>query len=188
MPEADSKPSHRRIAYSSMWQPLLVVAIGLTVILCADVALAERVTSSAPAAQSADTWLDRLLGEGGLDGWIQKIRNEVAKPLFWFGMGAQAMFFMRFFWQWIVSERRGHSTIPIAFWFFSLAGGVAMLVYATLRADPVIMLGQALACVIYVRNLMLIYQQAAERRRKGLPHTKLRSEVEGDETNEGKEP
>jgi len=156
----------------------MVVAGALT--LSAAEAMAEVVILPEPSTQPAGTWLDRLLGEGGLDGWIQKIRNQITEPLFWFGLGAQAMFFMRFFWQWIVSERRGHSTVPIAFWYFSLGGGIAMLIYAILRADLVIMLGQMMACVIYIRNLMLIYQQAAERRRLGLPRARLRSEVEGD--------
>ena len=46
----------------------------------------------------------------------------------WLGIGffGQAMFFMRFFVQWIVSERSKRSIIPNAFWYFSLAGGVIL--------------------------------------------------------------
>ncbi len=72
------------------------------------------------------------------------------------GFLGQAAFFMRFFIQWIVSEKRGESTIPIAFWYFSLAGGMILLVYAIHRKDPVFILGQSCGAVIYFRNLVLI--------------------------------
>ena len=73
-----------------------------------------------------------------------------------FGFFAQAMFSMRFIVQWIASERKKQSHIPIYFWYFSLLGGVMMLAYGVGRRDPVIILGQAPGIVIYVRNLMLI--------------------------------
>jgi lipid-A-disaccharide synthase-like uncharacterized protein len=112
--------------------------------------------------------------------WLRKVSAEIASPLFWFGLCAQAMFFGRFAWQWLVSEKRGHSTIPIAFWYFSLAGGLAMFLYGFLLPNLVIMLGQLLACAIYARNLMLIYGQAKRRQLAGLPRARLRSEVLGE--------
>ena len=72
------------------------------------------------------------------------------------GFIAQGMFFMRFFVQWIVSEREGKSVVPLAFWIFSVLGGVMLLTYAIHRQDPVFILGQAGGLVIYARNLMLI--------------------------------
>src|SRR3990172_4969991 len=85
-------------------------------------------------------------------------------------MVAQAVFFLRFLVQWIVSERRGESVIPVAFWYLSLLGSGLIFVYAIRRADPVFMLAQLLACVIYVRNLMLIYgQRRRSRTRAGRP-------------------
>ena len=119
-------------------------------------------------------WFEELWREFEVS---QKLRD----PWIWFGFGAQGLFFMRFLWQWIVSEQRHHSTIPIAFWYFSLAGGVSLFVYAVHQKDVVIMSGQALACLIYVRNLMLIHSQAARRLVAGLPRVKLRSEVNGDQ-------
>ena len=53
------------------------------------------------------------------------------------GFAGQAMFFGRFLIQWIVSERRGESTVPPAFWWMSLAGGLIVLCYAIFRRDPV---------------------------------------------------
>jgi len=103
------------------------------------------------------------------DAWLAKLYATVRDPWFLFGMIAQSLFFFRFLIQWIVSERRRQSTIPLAFWYLSLVGGLATFVYACHEAQPVFMLGQLLACVIYVRNLMLIHGRAARLRRAGLP-------------------
>ena len=64
---------------------------------------------------------------------------------------------MRFLIQWIMSERARKSVMPIAFWYFSLAGGVVLLTYAIYRRDPVFMLGQSMGLVVYARNLWLIH-------------------------------
>ena len=82
----------------------------------------------------------------------------VAKFDFWlaFGLGAQLAFAARFLVQWIASERAGKSVVPMAFWFFSVAGGTMTLIYGLVKREPVIILGQALATVIYIRNIMLI--------------------------------
>lgn len=98
-------------------------------------------------------------GEQGVP-WFQEFWGNLWDPWFMFGMAAQAIFFMRFVVQWIASERRKRSTIPIAFWYLSLVGGLATFIYACHEAQPVFMLGQLLACMIYVRNLMLIYGHA----------------------------
>lgn len=75
------------------------------------------------------------------------------------GLIAQGLFFGRFFIQWIASERKGESTVPVAFWFFSVLGGGLLLLYAIHQRDIVFILGQAGGLVIYARNLMLIYQK-----------------------------
>jgi lipid-A-disaccharide synthase-like uncharacterized protein len=82
----------------------------------------------------------------------------VAKFDFWlaFGLIAQLFFTARFLVQWISSERAGKSVVPMAFWFCSMGGGVMTLIYGIAKREPVIILGQALATVIYVRNIMLI--------------------------------
>lgn len=79
----------------------------------------------------------------------------------WLGVGllGQAMFFMRFFMQWLHSERQRRSVIPVVFWYFSLAGGVTLLAYAIYRQDPVFILGQSTGLVIYLRNLYFISQE-----------------------------
>ena len=75
------------------------------------------------------------------------------------GFGGQALFTARFLVQWLASERAGRSTIPIAFWYFSLGGGLTLLAYAIHREDPVIILGQCTGVFIYLRNLVLIKRE-----------------------------
>ena len=76
----------------------------------------------------------------------------------WLAIGflGQSLFSARFIVQWLVSEKRRKSVTPVAFWYFSLAGGVILLSYAIHRRDSVFMVGQATGLIVYVRNLMLI--------------------------------
>jgi len=80
---------------------------------------------------------------------------------FWLILGfiGQAMFTMRFLIQWIASERRKESVIPVAFWYFSLAGGLIVLAYAIHRMDPVFILAYLPGNFIYFRNLYFIYKK-----------------------------
>jgi lipid-A-disaccharide synthase-like uncharacterized protein len=74
-----------------------------------------------------------------------------------FGFGAQLMFGARFLVQWILSERRGESYIPLAFWYLSIGGGIMLLTYALLwKHDPVVAMGQLLGLIVYARNLVLL--------------------------------
>jgi len=75
------------------------------------------------------------------------------------GFLGQAFFSARFLVQWIASERAGRSIIPVAFWFFSMGGGLTLLIYAIYRADPVFITGQAAGLAIYGRNLFLIFRE-----------------------------
>lgn len=75
------------------------------------------------------------------------------------GFTGQALFSMRFLIQWIKSEREKRSMIPLAFWYFSVAGGLSLLIYAIHRKDPVFIVGQASGLFIYMRNLYLIYRE-----------------------------
>jgi lipid-A-disaccharide synthase-like uncharacterized protein len=76
----------------------------------------------------------------------------------WLAIGflCQGLFFMRFFVQWLASERKGKSHIPISFWYFSLGGSMILLTYAIYRLDPVFICGQLFGILVYVRNLQLI--------------------------------
>lgn len=82
----------------------------------------------------------------------------------WVGLGllGQALFAGRMLVQWVTSERRRRSIVPVAFWWMSLGGATLLLVYFVWRKDVVGVLGQATGWVIYVRNLRLIYRAAPE--------------------------
>ncbi|HEV3373325.1 MAG TPA: lipid-A-disaccharide synthase N-terminal domain-containing protein [Xanthobacteraceae bacterium] len=79
----------------------------------------------------------------------------VSRLDWWLALGflAQGLFTARFLVQWIASERAGKSVMPIAFWFFSIGGGLLLLVYALYRRDPVFIAGQAFGVFVYARNL-----------------------------------
>ena len=75
------------------------------------------------------------------------------------GFLGQIFFSARFILQWIYSEIKKKSIIPLGFWFFSILGGVTLLVYAIHRKDPVFIMGQATGLLIYGRNLYFINKQ-----------------------------
>ena len=82
------------------------------------------------------------------------------------GFIGQTLFGARFIIQWIVSEKRGESTIPLAFWYCSIGGSIVLLTYAIHREDPVFIVGQSLGSIIYIRNLILI-----DKKKKALDST-----------------
>ncbi|MEM0909146.1 MAG: lipid-A-disaccharide synthase N-terminal domain-containing protein [Pseudomonadota bacterium] len=104
---------------------------------------------------------------GHVGDWFYNV--FVAQFDVWIAIGffAQAMFSARFLIQWIASERAGRSVVPIAFWFFSIAGGSILFVYALYRQDPVFIAGQGAGLFIYARNLWLIFRE----RRSALANT-----------------
>jgi len=104
--------------------------------------------------------------EGRIADFRRKLKSALgaSDPAFWLvlGFAAQLLFTSRFLVQWIVSERKGRSVIPMAFWYFSLSGSALLLTYAIWRRDPVFILGQAFGCIVYVRNLMLIFRRRGQ--------------------------
>ena len=79
------------------------------------------------------------------------------------GFLGQAIFASRFIVQWILSEKKGQSYIPVVFWYLSIFGGLGLLTYAIFRKDPVIIVGQSFGIFIYLRNLILIYKKNNEK-------------------------
>lgn len=92
--------------------------------------------------------LGQLLGHLRIDLWAAV------------GFLGQILFTARFFVQWLASERRKESVVPMAFWYFSIGGGSILLIYAIARRDPVFIVGQASGLCIYLRNLTLIRRRA----------------------------
>ena len=85
------------------------------------------------------------------------------EPHYWLylGFAGQLLFGLRFVVQWVASERKGESIIPIYFWYLSLVGSMILLAYAIFRRDPVFIMGQSTGFIVYMRNLMLIYRKRA---------------------------
>ncbi len=74
--------------------------------------------------------------------------------LLW-GSLAQIIFTFRFVYQWIYSEKIKDSHLPFGFWLLSLIGSAMILIYAVIRLDPVLFIGQMFGFIVYIRNIML---------------------------------
>jgi len=81
--------------------------------------------------------------------------NKIAGPLIvWGGLG-QAVFTLRFIYQWYYSERLQKSVIPNGFWLISLIGSLMIISYAVIRIDPILFIGQIFGIFAYSRNLAI---------------------------------
>lgn len=90
------------------------------------------------------------------------LKNETIP--FWLlvlGIVAQIIFTFRFIYQWLYSERKKESSLPLGFWLLSLAGASLILTYAVFRKDPVLLAGHGFGLIIYIRNLMLLRKEHA---------------------------
>jgi lipid-A-disaccharide synthase-like uncharacterized protein len=90
------------------------------------------------------------------------LQNVFVMRLNWWvllGYAGQSLFAMRFVVQWLASERVGRSVVPVAFWFFSIGGGVLLLFYALYIRDPVFIIGQGLGLFVYLRNLHFVFRE-----------------------------
>lgn len=72
-----------------------------------------------------------------------------------FGSAGQVLFTFRFIYQWIYSAHLHRSVLPIGFWIISLLGSGIIVAYGIIRHDPVLILGQSVGFVAYVRNIMI---------------------------------
>lgn len=90
--------------------------------------------------------------------------HETGLPWGWlaFGYTGQALFTGRMLVQWVATEKKRQSVVPTLFWWFSLFGGLVLLIYFLRRGDPVGVLGQVFGAVVYARNLLLIGRAARQ--------------------------
>lgn len=91
--------------------------------------------------------------------WKSIVRFDVPWPWLVVGFAGQALWTSRFVVQWVLSERRGRSVLPPAFFWISLAGAVLLFAYAVYRVDWVMMAAFALGPIPYVRNLVLLRRE-----------------------------
>jgi lipid-A-disaccharide synthase-like uncharacterized protein len=88
---------------------------------------------------------------------VAQLRASTPLPWVLVGFVGQFVFMMRFVVQWIASERKKQSVVPLAFWYLSLAGSLITIVYAIYRRDPVFTAAFCLNILIYIRNLYFIH-------------------------------
>lgn len=85
------------------------------------------------------------------------LKNEnIPQWLLWLGIFAQVLFTLRFVYQWIYSEKKQSSILPLGFWILSLSGSLLIFIYAIIRRDPVLLAGHAMGLVIYARNIVIL--------------------------------
>ena len=94
----------------------------------------------------------------------QNFIEQSTDPVHLLGFLGQGIFFTRFALQWVVSERRKESVIPVGFWWCSLIGGAITLVYAFKIHSPPVALGQVFGLMVYSRNLTLVYRKRRQLR------------------------
>lgn len=90
------------------------------------------------------------------------IKNEDVN--FWlllWGSAGQVIFTFRFVYQWIYSESRKDSILPLGFWLISSAGSLMIFIYSIYRLDPVLFAGHSLGLFVYTRNILLHFGKAS---------------------------
>ncbi len=91
--------------------------------------------------------IDILIKETDIPGW-----------LFVLGIISQLIFTFRFFYQWIYSENKKESTLPLGFWLLSVSGSILILIYAIFRYDPVLFIGHMVGSLLYARNIFIYFK------------------------------
>ena len=90
--------------------------------------------------------------------------REIPLWLLVWGSVAQIVFTLRFVYQWLRSEQKRVSHLPLGFWLLSLGGSSMIIVYAIFRKDPVLFVGQIFGFVVYVRNTVFSIRAFREKR------------------------
>jgi len=89
--------------------------------------------------------MERVFRNEDIPGWLIVL-----------GSVAQVVFTLRFVYQWIYSEKKKESILPLGFWILSTTGSLLIISYAILREDPVLFVGHIFGIIVYIRNILLI--------------------------------
>ncbi len=90
------------------------------------------------------------------------LKNEdVSTLLLLWGSAGQIIFTFRFIYQWIYSENKKDSVLPLGFWIISTVGSLMIFAYSIYRVDPVLFVSHSLGLFIYVRNIFLHYGKSS---------------------------
>jgi len=90
--------------------------------------------------------------------------TQVHLGMLLFGSAGQIVFTLRFIYQWIYSYNRKESVLPVGFWIISLTGSLLIVAYGIVRHDPVLIIGQSMGFVAYIRNLIIGYTSSIKRK------------------------
>ena len=84
--------------------------------------------------------------------------QSVGRAWFWIllGVAGTALFACRFILQWLVSEAKGRSVVPVAFWYISIAAAVMQSSSFFQQLEWVYGIGVASNIPVYLRNVYLI--------------------------------
>ncbi|MGE0019021.1 MAG: lipid-A-disaccharide synthase N-terminal domain-containing protein [Draconibacterium sp.] len=86
------------------------------------------------------------------------LKNEdVPLYLLIWGTAGQLIFTSRFLYQWIYSEYKNDSVLPLGFWIISTIGSLMIFTYSIPRMDPVLFAAHSLGFFMYTRNILLYY-------------------------------
>ncbi|MCB1052828.1 MAG: lipid-A-disaccharide synthase N-terminal domain-containing protein [Acidobacteria bacterium] len=88
--------------------------------------------------------------------------KDLTNPWVLFGLFGQVLFFSRWIVQWVASERKKESHVPLSFWILSLIGGTIVLIYGIQQKDIVIIVGQTVGVANFTRNIVLIRKKHLE--------------------------
>jgi lipid-A-disaccharide synthase-like uncharacterized protein len=84
--------------------------------------------------------------------------TDIASWLFILGIISQLIFTFRFVYQWIYSENKKESSLPLGFWLLSISGSILILIYAIFRYDPVLFTGHMIGSLLYARNIYIYFK------------------------------
>ena len=157
---------------SNQWHPwafLLLLAVALALPGCREdvreQAREMEIDGQAYVAYPADSLPSQLRPiDEGQPVWMRVMNIDSAGQAVWVFIGiiGQMAYFGRMGVQWVISEKRGESTVPPIFWWLSLTGASMLLLYGIWRQDIVWIMGQSFGWIVYTRNLMLLKKTKAK--------------------------
>jgi lipid-A-disaccharide synthase-like uncharacterized protein len=84
--------------------------------------------------------------------------SNISDPIVAIGAVGQLMLNLRYVYQWIYSEKKNESVLPVGFWIISATASAMIISYSWFRNDPVLLVSQGLGIFIYVRNIIIHFR------------------------------
>ncbi|MCF6286282.1 MAG: lipid-A-disaccharide synthase N-terminal domain-containing protein [Candidatus Hydrogenedentes bacterium] len=86
--------------------------------------------------------------------------EEATRTWFWIAIGVagQGLFACRFIVQWLTTEKKKESVIPVSFWYFSVVAAALMFASFLQLREWIFAAGIATTLPIYARNLWIIHR------------------------------